>query len=95
MEVEVVVGKLEDVGEAVAVIMAFKGRKIEGELKKADKLLGGAITDAFGEEFTGKQNQILELPTYGRLRAKKLLIVGLGERKEFALDGMRQAAGKA
>ncbi|MDP6613163.1 MAG: leucyl aminopeptidase [Candidatus Hydrothermarchaeota archaeon] len=58
-------------------------------------ILGRAITDAFGEEFTGKQNQVLELPTYGKLRAKKLIIVGLGERREFALEGMRQAAGKA
>jgi leucyl aminopeptidase len=95
MDVVVVVGKLEDAREGVAVIGAFQGEKIKGELKKADKLLGGAISDAVGGEFTGKQNQVMELPTYGRLRAKKLLIIGLGERRDFSLDGMRQAAGKA
>lgn len=95
MRVEVTVGRLEDVREKAAVLGVFKGEEITGELKKADKLFSGAISEAFQGEFTGKQNHVLELPTYGRLKAKKLLIVGLGERKEFGLEGMRQAAGKA
>src|SRR5438552_18185114 len=47
-----------------------------------DKALGGAISAQLkAEEFTGKREQCLLLPTFGKTSAKKIAIVGLGAKE--------------
>jgi len=47
------------------------------------------------KDFTGKLNQTVMLHTWGRLPARRLLLVGLGEPEKFSFDRACQAAGTA
>ncbi len=72
-----------------------KGSK--GALMDAlDRALGGGLARLVAkEEFTGKKDQQLSLPTLGRLPAAKLVILGLGNREAAGLGDMRTFAAKA
>ncbi len=49
-------------------------------VRKLDRAVGGALVTAMkDEEFKGKAGQTLRLPGSGRLKAKKLMLVGLGD----------------
>ncbi len=59
-----------------------------------DKTLGGALLEHIKAlEFEGKLDQVLELPTLGRLKSKKLVLLGLG--KAADLDAARLRASLA
>jgi leucyl aminopeptidase len=59
-----------------------------------DKAFGGALLDhAKAVEFEAKLDQVLELPTLGRLKAKKLVLLGVGKKEE--LEGARLRASVA
>src|SRR3954465_1747287 len=46
-----------------------------------DRALGGGLSRLVAkEEFTGKKDQTLSVPTLGRLPAAKLVLIGLGDR---------------
>lgn len=60
----------------------------------ADKLFGGALLEHVkAVEFEGKLDQVLDLPTLGRLKAKKLVLLGVGKKEE--LDSARLRASLA
>jgi leucyl aminopeptidase len=63
---------------------------------------GALLAAAKAERFTGKAGQELSLPTLGRSRAARLVLLGLGPRDEAVarlrgegFEGLRAAAGKA
>jgi len=59
-----------------------------------DKALGGALLDHVkAVEFEAKLDQVVDLPTLGRLKAKKLVLLGLG--KAADLDSARLRASLA
>ena len=61
-----------------------------------DKVLRGCLgsLSATGE-FVGKLNDSAMIHTLGRMAPERLLLVGLGKKKELTLDRVRQAAGTA
>jgi leucyl aminopeptidase len=60
----------------------------------ADKAFDGALLEHVkAVEFEGKLDQALELPTLGRLKAKKLVLLGVGKKEE--LDAARLRASLA
>lgn len=78
-----VVGCFEDIGDD----------KLVGRL---DKSLHGALASLRNrKEFTGKHNKVIELKTLGNVPAERVVLVGLGKRKEFTHERLRQAAGAA
>jgi len=51
------------------------------ELTRLDKALGGVLTDWFKDEgFNAKPNQTLKVPARGRVKAKWVLLVGVGKK---------------
>ncbi|ABC83861.1 leucyl aminopeptidase [Anaeromyxobacter dehalogenans] len=74
-----------------------------GAVKDLDRLLDGALLAAArAERFTGKAGQELALPTLGRARAGRVVLMGMGARAKaleaWGRDGyeaLRAAAGKA
>jgi leucyl aminopeptidase len=61
-----------------------------------DKMLRGGLRDLLDtKEFEGKANEVLLYHTQGHVPAKRLLLVGLGKKKDLTLDGFRQAMGYA
>src|SRR5512139_3728034 len=66
----------------------------------ADALLVGLDAAAEGllsqiADFTGKANKTLLIHTWGKLAAERLLLVGLGKRRELTAERLRQSAGAA
>jgi leucyl aminopeptidase len=59
-------------------------------------LLDGCLQAVIEQgEFEGKPNEVLLLHTQGKSGVKRVLLVGLGPRRELKLDGIRQAIGSA
>jgi len=65
------------------------------ELTKLDKALGGVLTDWFKDEgFNAKPNQTLKVPARGRVKAKWVLLVGVGT-KSSDVEATRMIAHQA
>ena len=80
----------------VYTLPAAKGEAAPAPLKDLDAALGGALAKIVKkEEFTGKRDQILSIPTFGFVSAEKLVLVGLGDRAKFGDADARTFAGKA
>lgn len=60
-----------------------------------DRSLDGLPSRAAKGEFSGKHNEVFLLQTYGKIRPERVLLVGLGKRKEVTRERLRQAGGKA
>jgi leucyl aminopeptidase len=61
-----------------------------------DRALGGGLSRLIKkEEFTGKKDQTLSVPTLGRLPAAKLVLIGLGDRDKIGPAEVRTFAAKA
>jgi leucyl aminopeptidase len=97
MRVEGKVGRAESELAEVFVLTHCEG---DGLAKTGtapfDKMLGGALQDLIrSKEFEGKANEVLLYHTHGRVPAKRLVLVGLGKKKDVTLDSLRQALGHA
>ena len=100
-KVEVVAGSIADQDADAVVVNLFqdlagKGRpKLGGATGALDEASGGMIAAHVARgDFKGKLGDVAVLyPDH--LRAKRILVVGLGKKAEFDLDKVRVAAGKA
>jgi leucyl aminopeptidase len=73
-----------------------KGAPLAEPLKDLDRLLGGGLAGLVDqEEFTGKRDQTLSIPTLGKLPAQRVLVMGLGARGGFGDNEARSFAAKA
>src|SRR5262249_42953121 len=63
--------------------------------KSLDEAIGGISNLAAKEEFTGKKDQSLSIPTLGKLSAGRILLLGLGEQGGFSHADARAFAAKA
>ena len=84
-------------GEA-AEVLVLSGYEDETALEKnieaLDRSLGGQLREFRKTgEFKGKPNQIVLLHTRGAVPPKRILLVGLGKKKDVSLERVRQAMG--
>ncbi len=60
-----------------------------------DAALQGALSEAASQEtFTAKAEAIFVMHALGRVRARRVLLVGLGDSSRFEIEGLRMAAGR-
>jgi leucyl aminopeptidase len=65
-------------------------------LSSLDRALGGGLTKVFArEEFKGKKDQSVRVPTFGKLPAHTLVVLGLGDPKLMTDADARSFAGRA
>ena len=90
-------GSLTQVECEALVVNLFEGVTHPGGGTGAvDRALDGAITRLISEEnFEGKIGRTAVLHTDGRIPAKKVILVGLGEASEFDTEGVRRASAAA
>jgi leucyl aminopeptidase len=76
----------------VLAVPVFAGRVLGPGGKALDAAVGGSL-DAFMTEagFEGKAEETLAVPA-GKLNAKSLLLVGVGDKKAVSANGLRRAA---
>jgi len=78
------------------VIGGFEDSGLEGVAKSVDGALGGELSDMIRDgEFKGKPKQVKIVRTQGRIRPKRVLLVGLGRSEGFDTEVVRSASGKA
>ena len=92
--------KVADIAKTPAdllVVNLFEGTKTPGGATGAvDKATRGQLSEYLrGGDFKGKPNETLLLRPARGVRAKRILLVGLGKKQEFTLERVRQAAATA
>ncbi len=97
MQVNVVRGSIQDQTADTLIVNLFEGVTIPGGATGAvDKALDGAISELIANgDISGKIGEVGVLYPRGAMAAKRVLIVGLGQRDEFDLEGVRKAAAAA
>jgi leucyl aminopeptidase len=80
--------------DVLSLIVTEGGLEKQRAVADLDRALGGALFEhAKAHEFSGKVEQVLELPTLGRAKAKRVLLVGVGDKRQ--LDEARLLAASA
>lgn len=89
--------KLETIPCDALIVNLFEGSKtLSRSTADIDNALDGLIKKIIKEdEFKGKEGTSLVIRTNDKIKAKKVIIVGLGEKERFDLDGLRKAASTA
>jgi leucyl aminopeptidase len=99
MDFQGISGNFTEAGVDALAITLFKDDKASsGHIKDLDKLAGGQISAVTkSDEFKGDAGEtaLLRLTPKGKLKASRLLLVGLGDRKEFKPSDIASAAGTA
>src|SRR5205814_9931321 len=87
-----------EVDAAALAVAVFKDEKANGGLLKAlDAALGGTIADVIeSEEFTAKQGETAYFHVSSKsLKARRVLLIGCGERSSYKAAQITQMAGPA
>ncbi|MDP2384084.1 MAG: leucyl aminopeptidase [Nitrospirota bacterium] len=97
MRVTVQVGKVETAATEVLVLTHCDGEGLgTQDAALLDRALGGSLRKLLqSKEFEGKANEVLLYHTQGSVPAKRLILVGLGKKKDVTLETIRQAMGTA
>lgn len=97
MDIEVKTGNVEEVAGELAAVALFESKKMPtrpSSLRRINGALHGVVESLFEDkEFTGKKGQITILRTHGRMKAKRIMLIGLGEKKKFNVDLLRKTVG--
>ncbi len=93
MEIKVVTGKLNKAKVKAIFSFAFsEDRKIHNDVQELDKQLGNIISNLRREQkFDGSEGKMLVVPTYGKIPADYVVLVGVGSKKKANLDTIRRA----
>ncbi len=96
-EIKVVVGNIVEAQVDGIVVNLFEGvTRPGGATGAVDRALGGEISRLIDKGyFKGKLNETFIIPTFGRIPADHVLVVGLGKASEFNLDRVRQVSATA
>src|SRR4030095_16187333 len=99
MNVESSNGPYKDIDVQALAIAVFKDEKADdGFLMDLDKITGGVIKSVIdSEELKGKEAETVYLHLVGNheIKAQRILLVGVGERKEYTTAQASQMAGTA
>jgi len=76
--------------QPAAVLFAFEKEHLDGPVA-----FRNLLRHVGPKEFRGAERQILLLHTAGKLAAQRVLLVGLGKRKDFTIETLRRVTGLA
>ncbi len=97
MEVQISAGRYQEQDVQALAVAVFKDEKADdGILKELDEAAGGVIKSVIeSEELKGKEGETVyvHLAGSGGLRARRLLLVGVGERESYTPAQVSQMAG--
>ncbi len=83
-------------GEAIVVCHFEDSRKLGGAALQLERASGGLIGEVIKSgDFTGKHAQVSVIYTRGALPARRIMLLGLGKKKDFDPEKLRRAFSKA
>ena len=91
MDFEVTGGDITAVAADAIVVNLFEGVTAPGGATGAiDAALDGAITKLIAQgDIRGKSGELTTIYTFGKLKAPRVVVAGLGKQKDFDLDAIR------
>ncbi|MDA0270791.1 MAG: leucyl aminopeptidase [Chloroflexi bacterium] len=94
MQITAAAGPITNIAADTYVLPLAQGiRTLTGDLAAVDALMGGTITSMLNDGLIkGIGGEITVLPPGRRLKAKRVVIAGVGERPKMTLDGIRDRA---
>ncbi|MCF6154031.1 MAG: leucyl aminopeptidase [Candidatus Brocadia sp.] len=97
MDINIKIGTVEKEPAEVIVFYLYEEVKTLSEsLARCNKVLDNIVSELIKEKgFIAKLNKTIILPTYGKIPARRIMLVGLGKKKDVTLDKIRQAGGTA
>jgi len=99
MEVLTSAGRYQEQDVQALAVAVFKDEKAnEGILKELDEIAGGVVSSVIeSEELKGKEGETVYIHLTGSpgVRARRLLLVGVGERESYRAAQVSQMAGAA
>ncbi len=97
MQVDIKQGRAETEATDAFVLTHCEGEALsKQDAMVLDKALGGSLRELLqSNEFEGKANEVVLFHTQGKVPAKRLILVGLGKKKDVGLDQIREAMGHA
>ncbi len=97
MGIKITQGNIQSAEADTVIVNLFDDVTIpSGATGAVDKALDGAISELIANgDFNGKAGEVAVLYPRGSIPAKRVLIVGLGTRDGFNLEGVRRAAATA
>ncbi|MDO8505228.1 MAG: leucyl aminopeptidase [bacterium] len=95
MKVKIQQGKLEKFNCDLLVVKWVQGQKMDESTGAVDRVLRGMLAKMMKEQgFKGKEGETMVFPTMGKIAAKKIMVLGLGEQKNVNVDCARRAAAR-
>lgn len=97
MKISVEVGDIARWEEEVIVVNLFEGvTRPGGATGAVDAALGHQVSAMISTgDLSGKFKEITMFPTFDRIRANRVMIIGLGERDAFTIDRVREVSARA
>jgi leucyl aminopeptidase len=94
MEIKAATGDILGMKADAIVVNHYEGAKQpEGTAAAADKALGGAITQLIKQgDIKGKLNEVTLIHSLGRLPAGRIVVAGLGKKKDITANKIRGGA---
>jgi leucyl aminopeptidase len=91
MQITAAAGPITNIAADTYVLPLAQGiRTLTGDLAAVDALMGGTISSMLNDGLIkGTASEITVLPAGRRLKAKRVVIAGVGERPKMTLDGIR------
>lgn len=92
MKLELVTKSVQEISTDIIVVSNFSNAdNLNKKLVEADQMLEGAITELINQgDFLGKFKEATLIHTLGKLPAKYLLLIGLGEKEKLTTDRLRE-----
>ncbi len=94
MEIKAITGDIANIEAGAIIVNYFQGQKRpDGDTAAVDKALNGAISQLIKQgDIKGKLNEITLLHSLGKLPATRVVVTGLGKKKELSINKVRGAA---
>ena len=99
MKYQAITGNYAEANVEAIVVAVFKDEKAtDGVLKELDALTGGQVSSIIKtEEFKGEAgtSEILRFASSGKVKASRVLLVGVGDKADYSLPGVAVLGGMA
>lgn len=97
MKITVKTGKFENINTPLLVVLLFQeNKKINDWLKGLDKIVKGRVSEVFkARDFKGELNETMMITAPGSSGIKRILLTGMGKKKDFNTEKIRQVFGTA
>ena len=87
---------LEKVHADALAVFLYEGEKPTGAVEKLDKATSGALSEAIKlGDFKGKLYEVTPIYTHGKIPATRILLTGLGKKRDFEPRVARNSVGAA